>query len=263
MPTISANNITLYYEIAGAGEPLLLISGLSGDHNAWAKMLPFLTPYYTVITLDNRGVGQSDAPDYPYNTTMMAEDTIALLKALNIQRAHIVGHSLGAAIGQQIALHHADCLNKLILAGGFARFDETGQAFIDSRALLMQEKLSPEHIVTASIPWLYGNTFIANPENIELAKARVCSNPFPQTLLGYQHQSHACKTHNTTKLLGKINTPTLVLFGTHDLLVKPENADYLASKIPNAKLQPIEDSAHMFTIEKGEETAKYIRDFCH
>ena len=262
MPLTQVNNIQLYYEVEGSGEPLILISGLSGDHTAWAKMRPYLTPHYTVITFDNRGVGQSDAPNYPYTSTMMAEDTVALLNHLGCKKAYIVGHSLGAAVGQMIALDQASYIKKLVLAGGFAHFDETGNGFINSRGMLMQTNLPAEKVVLASIPWLYGNHFIADPKNIELAKERVCNNPHPQSLVGYQHQSYACKSHNTLPNLEKIIVPTLILSAIDDLLVRHYNAEYLASKIPNAMLLPLEDCGHMFIIEQAEKTAQHITSFC-
>src|SRR5438552_14733086 len=96
MPKVRVNGINLYYIEAGRGDPLLLIMGFGGDHLAWAFQTPVFAQRYRVIAFDNRGAGQSDAPDVPYTTRMMAEDAVGLLDALRIERAHVLGVSMGA-----------------------------------------------------------------------------------------------------------------------------------------------------------------------
>src|SRR5579883_3264799 len=106
MPTVSANNITIYYEIHGAGEPVTLIAGLNSDHTLYRGILPHLAARYQVILFDNRGVGQTDKPDIPYTIEMMAADTAGLLQVLGIERAHILGTSMGGRIAVALALQH-------------------------------------------------------------------------------------------------------------------------------------------------------------
>jgi 3-oxoadipate enol-lactonase len=81
----------MFYVEAGTGDPLVLVMGFGGDHLAWALQIPAFAGRYRVIALDNRGVGQTDAPDIPYTTPMMADDTVGLLDALGIERAHVCG----------------------------------------------------------------------------------------------------------------------------------------------------------------------------
>src|SRR5919197_4467347 len=104
MPPIAANGIELYYTEAGSGEPLVLVMGFGGDHLAWGFQLAAFSAHYRVVVFDNRGSGRSSAPDIPYTTPMMADDTVALLDHLGIDRAHVLGVSLGGMIAQQIAL---------------------------------------------------------------------------------------------------------------------------------------------------------------
>ena len=85
----------MYYLEAGAGEPLVLIMGFGGDHTAWAFQMGALSAKYRVIVFDNRGVGRTDAPDHPYTTAMMARDALGLMDALGIDRAHVIGVSMG------------------------------------------------------------------------------------------------------------------------------------------------------------------------
>src|SRR3990172_73247 len=93
----------MHYVEAGSGPPLVLIMGFGGDHTAWAFQIPRLAERYRVIALDNRGVGQTDAPDLPYTTRLMAEDTAGLLDVLGVERAHVVGGAVGGAIPPELA----------------------------------------------------------------------------------------------------------------------------------------------------------------
>src|SRR5579859_2633380 len=95
MPIVRVNDIEMYYEIHGEGEPVVLIAGLNSDHTLYRGILPRLAASYQVVAFDNRGVGQTDKPDIPYSIEMMADDTAGLLDALGITGAHILGTSMG------------------------------------------------------------------------------------------------------------------------------------------------------------------------
>src|SRR5207245_1770785 len=93
----------MFYVEAGAGDPLVLVMGFGGDHLAWGLQIPAFAAKYRVVAFDNRGVGQSDAPDAPYTTPMMADATVGLMDALGIARAHVCGVSVGGLIARQNA----------------------------------------------------------------------------------------------------------------------------------------------------------------
>ena len=116
MPTILVNGITLAYETHGSGQPLVLISGLGYDRWQWHKMVPGLAEHFTVITFDNRGVGQTDKPAGPYTAQLLADDTAGLIAALGYSRAHVMGHRLcecDAPDGGQRARVEAGCVRRL------------------------------------------------------------------------------------------------------------------------------------------------------
>ncbi len=106
MPFATVNGIRLYYEWHGAedGVPVVLTMGLGGDSTAWPFQLAALAPRHRVLVFDNRGAGRSDAPDTACTTRGMAEDLLALLDALGVERAHLLGLSLGGAIAQEAVL---------------------------------------------------------------------------------------------------------------------------------------------------------------
>ncbi len=100
MPLITANNISIYYEIHGEGEPLILISGMGGDRTFWQSSIGPLSKCYKVIVFDTRGIGKTDAPTAPYSMEMFADDLAGLMEGLQIEKAHILGFSMGGNIAQ-------------------------------------------------------------------------------------------------------------------------------------------------------------------
>src|SRR5205809_7891619 len=123
MPKVTVNGIRMFYEETGGGEPLILIMGFGGDHLAWAFQVRALAEHYRVVTFDNRGAGQSDAPEPPYTIRTMADDTAGLIAALGIERAHVVGVSMGGMIAQELALAYPGRVRSLHLGCTTARPD--------------------------------------------------------------------------------------------------------------------------------------------
>src|SRR3990172_9311716 len=115
MPTAPVRDLMMYYEEAGSGEPLVLIMGLGGDLQGWAFQAPVLAQHFRVITFDNRGAGRTSAPDRPSSIAAMADDTAGLMDYLGIQKAHVLGFSMGGYIAQELALSRPDRVDQLIL----------------------------------------------------------------------------------------------------------------------------------------------------
>ena len=116
MPTIEANGQTLYYEVHGEGEPLLLVMGLASDTLAWALQVPAFAERHQTIVFDNRDVGQSSMADGPYEISDMAQDALALADALELDSFHLLGVSMGGAIAQEMALAAPERIRTLTLA---------------------------------------------------------------------------------------------------------------------------------------------------
>src|SRR5260221_506188 len=106
MPIIAANQINLYYEVSGAGQPVVLIHGLGSSTRDWEAQVPELAEDYQVITFDLRGHGQSDKPAGPYQMSQYGDDLAGLMGALGVASAHIVGISLGGCVALQFALDY-------------------------------------------------------------------------------------------------------------------------------------------------------------
>src|SRR5271167_3794172 len=115
MPFVENKGAKIYWDEQGSGEPLLLIMGLSYPSYMWHRSRPVLAKHFHTIALDNRGVGQSDAPPGVYSISLMASDAIAVLNAAGIEAAHVFGVSLGGMIAQELALQHPWRVRSLIL----------------------------------------------------------------------------------------------------------------------------------------------------
>ena len=107
--------IDLYYEIHGEGVPLIMIRGLGSTADHWVAQMPAFSEKFRVVIFDNRGIGRSDKPDIPYTIGMMAQDTVGLMHALNIRRAHVLGISMGGMMAQEIAIRYPEMVHGLVL----------------------------------------------------------------------------------------------------------------------------------------------------
>ncbi len=108
MPIAHANNIAINYEVHGDGEPLIMINGLADDLSSWAYQTEEFARHFKVIIFDNRGIGGTDKPEGRYTTAEMAADARGLLNHLGIERAHVLGVSMGGMIAQEFALAYPD-----------------------------------------------------------------------------------------------------------------------------------------------------------
>jgi pimeloyl-ACP methyl ester carboxylesterase len=132
------NDVDLYYEVQGSGDPVLLIPGLGSDAGTWANFLPVLQGYQT-ISIENRGSARSGKPPGPYSTGMMAEDAFALLDHLGVKRTHVIGKSMGGMIAQFLAAKHPENVRSLVLACTLMRQDAYGEELLEMGRLLAEK----------------------------------------------------------------------------------------------------------------------------
>ncbi len=115
MPVARLNGVNINYQVEGQGEPLVMIMGFSATRSGWIRQTPFFKKYYRVITFDSRGAGRSDKPPGPHSTRMMTDDTLGLMDLLRIEKAHVMGASIGGMIAQELAINYPERVMKLIL----------------------------------------------------------------------------------------------------------------------------------------------------
>ncbi len=256
MPTVQANGINLYYELTGAGEPLLLISGLGYGLWQWHKMIPRLSEHFRVIAFDNRGAGQTDKPPGPYNVQMLAADTAGLLDALGMETCIVVGHSMGGFVAQELALSYPHRVSKLVLAstnfGGPNHIPVTPEAM----AVLMDQSGDPVERVRRGAAVAFKRGFDqSHPEVVEEITRYRLSSPVPPE--AYQAQMAVGlglfdKDKCFEPRLKDVKVPTFILFGDSDRVTPPGNADLLAKAIPNSTVHMLPDVGHLFPMENPD-----------
>jgi 3-oxoadipate enol-lactonase len=260
MPHVQVNDIDLFYDIKGAGKPLVLISGFLCDHTYWSILMSPLTKKYQVIRVDNRGIGRSSATDKPYNIPHMADDIAALIRKLGINQAQIIGHSMGGQIAQELVLAHPEIVEKLILISTWAKPDSRLCSIISVWSELAG-KIDLELYQKSILPWIYTEEFYNIPGMIDmLIKMAVNYNfpPLPQTIW---HHSQAIIASNTIDRLKYIDCPTQIIVGQEDILTPVKFAYQLSQNMANAELVILEKCGHGILIESPEILASTLCQF--
>lgn len=261
MPSIHANGIEMYYEQHGSGPDVLLIMGLGAHSGAWALQTPQFARSFRVTVFDNRGAGRSSAPDEPYSMAGMADDTAALMTALAIPRAHIVGASMGGMIGQELAINHPERVDRLVLACTRARAGAVRHLLAPAQAALYEFDLDPSQRSVLSMPWAYTSAFLADARRVMEAVALGKKNPYPVQKHAYLRQQAAVMAHDTVARLGRISGPALVLVGAEDILTPVDESSELARGIPGARLKVLPRGGHAFFAEYPAEVNRAVLDF--
>jgi 3-oxoadipate enol-lactonase len=256
-----SGEVRIAYELVGTGEPVLLIHGLGYDRYGWGPAPGLLGEEFRMVLFDNRGVGESDAPPGPYTTRMLAGDALAVLDAAGLERAHVVGTSLGGMVAQELVLAHPERVNRLVLActtpGSLRAYpypQRTLMLFAEFPQLPLEEGLR-RFVENA----LADRTVEARPELVEEIYAyRLAHRP---ALEAWQSQGAASLGFDVFDRLGEIRTPTLVLSGTADNVIDFRNSELVAEGIPGARLELFEGLGHLFFWEEPERFAGTVRGF--
>ncbi len=263
MPYASVNGIRMHYETYGAGDPVLLVSGLGGPAVGWLFQVRDLSQHYHVVAFDNRGVGETDMPrELSYATGELAEDARALLDHLGIKRAHVIGASMGGTIAMELCIRYPARVRSLTLACTWADGDGRFLRTIDSWRALAPQLSFEDRFRHLLFPWLYSPAFLADSARVADGVKRALAYPFLTKADAIERQGRGLLEWNGTRLreLGKIRVPTLVLVGKDDILTPPSFSRRLAALVPNAKLKIIA-GGHGFFIEEAERFNRAVLAF--
>src|SRR5215212_6917743 len=262
MAFLSANGVSLRYEVTGEGPPLCLIIGYRLHGAAWPDaFVESLARHFSVLTFDNRGTGQSDKPAFGYGLHTMATDVAGLLDGLGWTRAHVLGFSVGAAISQELAIRSPERVGRLVL---FATFPG-GLLGIPApwpvlRRLFDVEGLPPEEAARQLWPVTYSAAYLAgHPNAVEAQMRREIAYPTPDHAA--RGQGAAIRAFSSGLRLSQIRAETLVATGSADQLVPPGNARILASRIPGSQLALLPGLGHRAIWEAPEDTAALVTGF--
>jgi pimeloyl-ACP methyl ester carboxylesterase len=254
MPKVKANNITINYDQQGSGDPLILIPYLAADHACYAFQVADYAKHFTCISLDLRGTGESDKPEGVYSTELFADDVAAFMRALNIEKAHIFGLSLGAATGMRLAAKYPDKVKSLSLHGGWSKTDPFLKSVVEGWQVMAKALGSvPEMVILGIFPWCFTpELYASRPDYIQSLADFVRGRP-TQPLAAFLQESDAVIAHDAEAQLGRITAPTQITFGRHDLVTSTRFADGMKSNIRGSELLIFEGCSHAPIYEKVEE----------
>lgn len=263
MPKVTTENgLNIYYEIEGQGDSVVLVQGLDGDHGGMWSQRKELSKYFQVVTYDARGTGLSDTPVGPYTCKQMADDLYGLLRVLNIEKAHIVGASLGGNVAQEFAIGYPEMTESLVLMCTFSKPDyymqNLGRFWVSAI-----EKLGHAHLFEEVVHWVYSREFFeVQRQEIDYARQRLRELEDSYNIKGFQWKAEAGINADTADRLNKIKAPTLVLAGELDYLVPPSLCkQQLARYISGSRFVVIKGAAHGFFDEKPDEVNREIGTF--
>jgi pimeloyl-ACP methyl ester carboxylesterase len=260
MPTIEAAGTELYYERAGTGQPMLLIQGMSATHLTWGRpFLDALEPHFDRIVYDHRGMGRSGRAELPFTIADLAADALALLDALEVESAHVVGISMGGMTAQELALAQPDRVRTLTLGATYCGGPEGNLMAPEDVELLGAAMASgePERVRRAMWEINLSPGFREDEGRYAAFVAMAEALPAPRAVV--MEQMRACAAHDTSARLGQVTMPTLVVHGTADRLLRVSNGHQIAALLA---VEPtlLEGIGHMFWWEQPERSAELIRE---
>jgi pimeloyl-ACP methyl ester carboxylesterase len=255
------NGISLYYEAEGRGEAVVLVQGLDRDHTGMRFQRKELAKHFRVISYDSRGTGLSDTPEGPYTCLQMADDLAYLLQALGIEKAHVIGASMGGAVTQEFAIKYPEMAGRLVLLCTYIKAD----AFIRQLAKFwMQSVEKTGHLLLCEgiLPWLYTREFFEDQQlALDWARKMIKEQEPFYSIKGFQWKARAAFESDTSKRVHKIKAPVLVVAGELDLVVPPALCKQLADAITGARFSIISGGGHAFFDEKPFELNDVLLNF--
>ncbi|MGW3204841.1 alpha/beta fold hydrolase [Streptomyces sp. NPDC001135] len=250
----AADGTRIAYQLRGTGSPLILLAGQANDHHWWDGVRDDFHAVRSTLTVDYRGTGDSDKPDEPYSTRLLADDVRAVLDELGIERADVYGTSMGGRVAQWLALDQPHRVRSLVLGctspGGphAVERDDTVR-----RALAAPD---PAARRAALLDLMYTPAWrAAHP-----GPYRTLGDPAMPAFARRRHLA-ASDGHDTWDVLPRLSCPTLVVHGTDDLLNPTANAALLARRIPGARLELLRGARHAYFEEFRSVAGPLVSDF--
>ncbi|MCS6872384.1 MAG: alpha/beta fold hydrolase [Anaerolineae bacterium] len=250
--------MVLSYSEQGQGMPLVLLHGFPFNSSLWRYQVRSLSDAYRVITPDLRGFGQSEAAEGVYEMSLLAQDVLRLLDELRIEKAAIMGHSMGGYVTLALWRLAPQRFSAFGLIASHVWADSEAQQQAREQLIGQVMERGAVAVVEALMPRLFAPNLNAEEPIQEQARAMMLSAPstsLTSALRGMMYRP------DSSDLLPQIDVPALILCGDSDPIVPPERAEQMARQMPNATLVVIENAAHMPMLEQPQATALAIRNF--
>ena len=248
---VKVNDLTVYYETSGAGEPLVLLHGGTATRRMWERFVPTFSKHFKVIAPDSRGHGKTDNPSGEFSFRLMADDTAGLIRALGLERPSICGYSDGGQICLEIGMHHPAVANKLVVVGAHNRLQDADTAALRDMGIEAPGVVDVQKFETAAPEIVSRVREFSSGHGPEYWKTFVREiSKMWLTQLNYSIQDYR-----------NITAPTLILVGDRDPDVSLEDALEMYRSIPNAQLAVAPISDHYFPWPKAQLFTSLVLDF--
>ena len=257
-----ATGVRLNVSQTGTGEPLLLIMGTSGSLGFWEPLVAPFAEHHRVIAYDSRGLGQSERGEERITMASLAADAVALLDALEIERAHVLGWSLGSAVAQELALAHPDRVGGLVLYATWCRGDGFMRAMLS--AVRHPWETGDMEAALNTLGLAFSPEFLNSPEFESTVQQLLPLFPQTETQIRTTcEQWQADEEHDTLDRLAGIDAPTLVIAGEQDLITPPWQCQAVAERISGARYELLTGpgSSHVLMMERAEEFIGLVLGF--
>jgi len=240
----------------------VLCVGVGGSCRGW---LPLQVPEFSrerrTLIFDYPGVGESEAVDAPFTTADLADTTVALLDALGVERADVLGSFMGGMVAQELALRHPERVERLALVGTYARPDAKRVTLLRQWQDLARMNAPLEMFVRERILWTLQDETLEQKDLIESMVDFHSRDGAPLTAAVFVRQCEACIGHDTLDRLRDVRQRTLVLCGGNDQLTPPKFHRQLADEIPNAQLVTLSYGGHAVMVESAESFNRTVAQF--
>jgi 3-oxoadipate enol-lactonase len=254
-------SVAIAYDVRGQGPPLVLIQGLGVGRWGWEPVADRLARRFRVITIDNRGIGASDAPRGSYSTRVMAEDVVAVMDDAGVASAGVVGTSLGGMVAQELALAHPERVERLVLVATIPGGRLTAPMPLKTAYLLTWAPLMrSEQRLRGFVEHNLGPGTLRRRTKV-VRRLMALKRAHPQSEQAWRAQATAGVLFDPLGRQRRITQPTLILQGTADQVVNPVNAELLADLIPDARLRYAEGAGHLVCWDEPRRFVRVVTGF--
>lgn len=251
MPTINTGRYNLNYIDEGNGFPIVLIHGLAGDYRAWIPQIDKFKTDHRVIAFDNPGSGGSSDVDGPTTMEEIAQAVLAMMDQLNVESAHIVGRSMGGAIGQYMALLQPERVHTLTMAASLAKADPICERIlINMREVLEWRDNWTDWARHATWVFFAPEFYNANPEIVARIEALIGDES--RSKISYVNLSKAILEHDILDRLNEITCPVQIMAGARDPICSMTITKWMQDALPDAETVIFEKSSHFFLMEEAD-----------
>jgi pimeloyl-ACP methyl ester carboxylesterase len=260
---VSVLGFKMHYLEAGRGAPVVLLHGLGGDGSRWAPNIDPLAKDFHVFALDQIGFGDSDKPLANYHTGMLSEFLVGFLRAVGVQKASLVGNSMGASVALYTAAKFPQAVDRIVLADGGGFRSESGRAPSPPTPEALHRRQIQNSVTREETREFFRILF----HDKSLVTDRMVDDQFAMrlrsafTITKIQEAGAKGLGSLTEAEVRAVKAPTLIVWGKYDELANPAGADRLEQAIPGSRKVIIDNCGHMPQLEKTEEFDRLVREF--